>query len=101
MGKTPSGQNVIINFSEDNNGNITDYINIDIPEKEDTFMNVYRRKRHFYRFPGEAIAGIFIGFLLLLIAVIICTCACRKKKPALVNETTEIHNMDNSVNPNY
>ena len=101
MGKTPSGENVIINFSEDNNGNITDYINIDIPEKEDTFINVYRRKRNSGGFPAGAIAGIIIGCLLILIAVIICACACRKKRAALVNETTEIYNVNNSVNPNY
>ena len=98
MGKTSSGQNIIINFSEDNNGNIKDYINIDNPEQDDTFINIYQKKSNRGGFPIGAIAGIIIGFLALLIVIAIIVCCWKKRREVLVGRTTEIYTIKEPVN---
>ena len=88
MGKTPSGQNIVINISEDKDGKINDYINIDNPEKEDTFIINKNYRKSSSGISGGAIAGIVIACAAVLIAiVIICVACCRKPRKAPIQES--------------
>jgi hypothetical protein len=92
MGKTPSGQNIVINFSEDKDGKINDYINIDNPEKEDTFIINKNYRKSSSGISGGAIAGIVIACAAGLIAIVIICVACRKpSKPPIQESVMEIY----------
>ena len=92
MGKTPSGQNIVINFSEDKDGKINDYINIDNPEKEDTFIINKNYRKSSSGISGGAIAGIVIACAAVLIAIVIICVACRKpSKPPIQESVMEIY----------
>ena len=103
MGKTSSGQNIIIIFSEDKNGNIKVYINIDNLEQDDIFINNNKKKNSSSGFPKVVVIAIII-VLALIIVITIIACYIKKRKVKSESKPSEsaygekIENTANTVN---